>query len=387
MNKIRQIEISEKGEFCIISFNNERIARFHAVWLRDNAYDATTRHPKNQQRLITIGDIAPDMKINACNIINEFELEIKFYSPSKNLNETIKYHADFLWQNRYDKNHDYPEFSYPEYYELWDKNFLGELPRINYQDALNSEYLLYIWLANLRKYGFALMAGAPTASGSLIKIAELFSFVRHTNYGLWFEVRAEVNPNNLAYTNLGLQAHTDNPYRDPVPTMQILHALENSVNGGESIIVDGFAVAQKIYQENPEYFRLLSQYSAHFDYRGDDNTRLSAKFPIFEKNILGQLDKVRFNNRSAFAFCDIPFAVMGDYYQAYRRFAEYISDSTMMVEFKLNAGELFIVDNTRVLHARREFTGTGNRWLQGCYPDKDGFISKYTILNEKYGNK
>jgi len=35
----------------------------------------------------------------------------------------------------------------------------------------------------------------------------------------------------LAYTNLGIEPHTDNPYRDPVPTIQILYCLENSVRG------------------------------------------------------------------------------------------------------------------------------------------------------------
>ena len=74
-----------------------------------------------------------------------------------------------------------------------------------------------------------------------MEVAELFGYVRETNYGRWFEVSAEVNPSNLAYTNLGLQAHTDNPYRDPVPTLQFLACLENTVEGGDSIVVDGFA--------------------------------------------------------------------------------------------------------------------------------------------------
>ena len=69
----------------------------------------------------------------------------------------------------------------------------------------------------------------------------LFGYIRETNYGRWFDVRAEVNPTNLAYTSLGLQAHTDNPYRDPVPTLQILYCLESSVEGGDSYVVDGFA--------------------------------------------------------------------------------------------------------------------------------------------------
>ena len=103
----------------------------------------------------------------------------------------------------------------------------------------------------MRRYGFAVMTDVPTEPGTLCKVAELFGYVRETNYGRWFEVRAEVNPNNLAYTNLGLQAHTDNPYRDPVPTLQILACLENTVEGGDSIVVDGFKVAERLKAEEP----------------------------------------------------------------------------------------------------------------------------------------
>ena len=107
------------------------------------------------------------------------------------------------------------------------------------------------WLAAVRRYGFAVMTDTPTEPGTLCKVAELFGYVRETNYGRWFEVRAEVNPNNLAYTNLGLQAHTDNPYRDPVPTLQILACLENSVEGGDSIVVDGFKVVERLQGGEP----------------------------------------------------------------------------------------------------------------------------------------
>ena len=76
--------------------------------------------------------------------------------------------------------------------------------------------------------------------------------MRETNYGRWFEVRTEVNPTNLAYTGLGLQAHTDNPYRDPVPTLQVLWCIENSADGGDSMVVDGFAAALRLAEEDPE---------------------------------------------------------------------------------------------------------------------------------------
>ena len=118
----------------------------------------------------------------------------------------------------------------------------AERPIGSYTPISTDRRALGRWLAAVRRYGFAVLRDVPRESGTLCKVAELFGYVRETNYGRWFEVRAEVNPNNLAYTNLGLQAHTDNPYRDPVPTMQILACLENSVEGGDSIVVDGFKV-------------------------------------------------------------------------------------------------------------------------------------------------
>ena len=89
----------------------------------------------------------------------------------------------------------------------------------------------------------------------------------------------------------------------------------------------------------------------------------------------GELVGVRFNNRSLGAMTDVPFNKMDTYYAAYRRLGEIIDDEAMEVTFRLEPGEGFVVDNTRVLHARKGYSGEGRRWLQGCYCDKDGLRS------------
>ena len=71
---------------------------------------------------------------------------------------------------------------------------------------------------------------------------------------------------------------------------------------------------------------------------------------------------------------------MESYYAAYRRFGELVDDPGMEVSFKLSPGDSFIVDNTRVLHARKGYSGEGSRWLQGCYADKDGLLSTLAAL-------
>jgi gamma-butyrobetaine dioxygenase len=76
---------------------------------------------------------------------------------------------------------------------------------------------------------------------------------------------------------------------------------------------------------------------------------------------------------------------MEDYYAALRRFSEIIEDPAMEVSFRLQPGELFIVDNLRVLHARKAFSGSGRRWLQGCYADRDGLLSTLASIESEVG--
>ena len=74
---------------------------------------------------------------------------------------------------------------------------------------------------------------------------------------------------------------------------------------------------------------------------------------------------------------------MNNYYRAYRKFSDIINKDSMAINFKLNPGECFLVDNTRVLHSRASYSGAGSRWLQGCYVDKDGLLSTISTLESK----
>ena len=58
-------------------------------------------------------------------------------------------------------------------------------------------------------------------------------------------------------------------------------------------------------------------------------------------------------------------------------------DSKMEVTFKLEPQQLFVTDNTRVLHGRTGFSGAGNRWMQGAYADKDNLKSKIRVLQSQ----
>jgi len=377
---LTNVEIAEDGRTVELSWSGGKRGRFHAIWLRDNALDDKTRSPGNGQRLITILDIPAETWIDQATI-EHGELRLRFLPEGKD----VTFPSAWLSANSYDRQAPDTAGWTGETIRRWTKATMQDtLPLAGYAAAARHPAVLAGWLAAVRSYGFAVMDGLPTESGALCKVVDLFGYIRETNYGRWFEVRAEVNPSNLAYTNLGLQAHTDNPYRDPVPTLQVLACIENTVEGGESSVVDGFAVAAALQAENPEGFRLLSSCPARFEYAGSSGVRLQSKRPMIELGPDGELIAIRFNNRSLAATTDVPFADMEAYYAAYRRFAELIEDPAFEVTFKLEPGQAFIVDNTRVMHARKAFSGTGRRWLQGCYADKDGLLSTLAAIEHGF---
>ncbi len=372
-----QVDVDPNGGVLTLNAGDGAPLRFHAIWLRDNAWDDATRAPGNGQRLIALRDIPAGTRIVAATV-NANRVSVTFTPQDK----TVDYAIAWLQAHAYDRaERKLPGWT-ADAITTWDSGLNEAVPSGDFGTVHRDSSALRNWLSQVREYGFGKLVGGPIEPGVLLQVARLFGYVRETNYGVYFEVRTEVDPTNLAYTSLGLQAHTDNPYRDPAPTMQILYCLENSTRGGENMVVDGFRAAQRLRQENARWFELLANHCARFEYAGDAGVCLRSRRPMIELAPDGELVAVRFNNRCTAAITDVPFDAMADYYAAYRRFGEIIDDPAMEVRFKLSPGECFIVDNTRVLHARKGYSGAGKRWLQGCYPDKDGLLSTLAWLEQ-----
>jgi gamma-butyrobetaine dioxygenase len=370
--------LSDEGRILTLE-QDGKATRFHAIWLRDNAPDPAIRDAGNGQRLITMADLPADPRLTAAQA-EDGHIHCTFEDGL-----AVRFSPEWLFAHAYD-NSDSPEQGrLPSGAEAWDASLNTSVPTGDLNQMQTDQTALRDWLRAVRRYGFAKVTGVPTTPGALFEIVDLFGFVRETNYGRHFEVRTEVNPVNLAYTGLGLQAHTDNPYRDPVPTLQILACLENSAEGGENMVVDGFACARRLRAENPAMFDLLAGYPARFEYAGSKGVNLTSRRPMIELAPDGEITSIRFNARSAAPLTDVPFHDMPAYYAAWRRFSDIIDDTAMEVTFKLAPGEAFIVDNTRVLHARKGYSGEGTRWLQGCYADKDGLLSTLAALETDLG--
>ncbi|MGB5706339.1 MAG: TauD/TfdA family dioxygenase [Arenicellales bacterium] len=372
MPPLPAVKIIEDRRALALNWPDGEFHRYHGIWLRDNGQDSSSRDPYNGQKKFSVADLRIDLDIVNAKVADN-RLEIEFSDGTATW-------LDLEWL----KQHHYDRTERPKLINhaliSWDGELDTTTVSGSYSLITQSKPALSEWLRWIAVYGFAILKDVPDQPGKLFDVVDLFGFVRETNYGRLFEVRSEANPVNLAFTRDGLDPHTDNPYRDPVPTLQILHCIENDASGGESIVVDGFRCANILDQESPTRFNLLCQHSARFEYRGDGVSSLHACRPIIEVSPEGQLIAVRVNNRSSGPLTGVPYDNVPEFYAAHAHFSKITRRPELAVQFRLAPGELFIVDNTRVLHGRREYSETGSRWFQGAYADKDSLQSTIRMI-------
>ena len=270
---------------------------------------------------------------------------------------------------------------------LWSaRDFPAGPPQTPWQSYANSDAVRLRCLRGLLNTGFMVLTGVPEQPGAVLDVAATFGYVRETNYGRLFDVRVEATPANLANTGLPIGPHTDNPYRDPAPTIQLLHCLTNAASGGESGLLDGFRAAAQLRAEDPASFDCLTRTMVTFGYT-DATADLRATRPMIEVNPAGLIRGVRYNSRSMQPMRPRPGATpaaaaeeMREFYNAYRTFAAIMLRPYLTLRFDLAPGDCVIFDNTRVLHSRAGFAATGERHLQGCYSDLDGVESTVAVL-------
>jgi gamma-butyrobetaine dioxygenase len=342
---------------------DEQSVELAATWLRDACTDAASRDPVSGQRLFNITDVPADLAVRDATVTGE-ALEVVF-APG---GHRSRFEVAALFETAGAGPHDQRN---EDAKRLWPRaSDLGPVTRIPYADYLVDKRPA---LESVVRDGFVLLRDVPTHEGAVIEVAETFGFVRETNYGRLFDVRVEERATNLAFTGLSISPHTDNPYRDPVPTLQLLHCLTNAAAGGDSGLVDGFAAAARLREQHPDAFEVLTRTPVTYRFTSP-GTHLEAVAPQITLDATGRVREVRFNNRSMHVPA-LPAPEAEAFYTAYRTFAGLLLDPDAQATFRLDAGDCLVFDNTRLLHARTAFEASGGRHLQGTYADLDGLLS------------
>jgi gamma-butyrobetaine dioxygenase len=365
-----RVQLSAPDELSIALADGRRLA-VHPLWLRERCEDAVSMDAVTGQRLHDPSDLDLGLTLTAVTESVPGRFHVRFSDGHESDFDAAAILAEAALPPG---DHDCPK------HRLWDGRLL-DLPRAVWT-ARPEPQELADWTGRFLQYGFIIFSGVPTESGRVLEVAKTFGFSRVTNFGELFDVRSTPNASDLAYTSIHLDAHTDNPYRSPVPGVQLLHCLVNETRGGLSTLVDGFAVAEALRTRDPEAFRILSSTAIRFRYR-DAKTELVASAAPIDLDVTGRPRTIHFSPRLDFVPL-LPPETLTAYYRARQVFDRLLRASEFDLRFLLNAGDLVMFDNCRLLHGRTGFDpADGLRHLQGCYIDIDGPRSLYRVLRRR----
>lgn len=367
-----RLYISSPNELTIELGSGECFA-LHPIWLRERCRDKQSMDSRTGQRLYDPSDLDLELSLIAVTEPEAGRFRIRFSDGHE---------SEFLGRDILAEATIPPGSSGLPLPRKWNAA-TGQVRRFSWSGKPD-DARLNEWLVQFLEFGFVVFTGVPCKPRAILEVAEAFGFTRVTNFGALFEVRSTVEASDLAYTSLPLDPHTDNPYRDPVPGVQLLHCLVNETSGGLSTLVDGLAVAEALKNRDAEAYRLLACTPIRFRYQ-DATTEHVASTASIDLDVTGRVRTIHFSPRLDFVPLRPP-AELSAYYRARRAFDQLLRSPEFELRFLLEAGELLMMDNGRLLHGRTGFNpAEGVRHVLGCYIDIDGPRSLYRVVRRRLG--
>ncbi len=364
-----KIELKDNKIFLNTGDFKEEI---HPFWLRERVDGPEFLDQGTQQRLFDPSSMNCEIAVDKAKISDGF-IEIHFNDGVNSKIDLNKLASEFSKKDTVIKSINKIK---------WDST-LKNVKNFDFKENFFESKEMYDLLVSFYEYGFVIIKNVPTKDNFIVKFANSIGSVRRTNFGEHFNVKSKSKPNDLAYTTLHLSPHTDNPYRNPVPCIQLLHCIENQVSGGFSTLVDGYTITERLKIENPEFYKILSEVKVKFKFI-DKNVILEDWSELIQLDEENNFKQVRFSPRLDY----VPILEKNKldlYYKARKNLSDLYNSEKNRIEFKLMPKDLMMMDNYRVLHGRTKFNPKeGKRFLQGCYIDFDSTEGKLRHLKRKF---
>jgi len=376
--------VSFSPRLLTVHWKDGRVSRYHSIWLRENAADDTTINPATRERILDLSSLPAWPEIAGAEIDAAGALCVDFTPEDRRL----RFHPGWLRANDYDQQHD--KAADPEAPLVPVTTWLGgpdggpdTLDATGLletaPDSEAEEAMLAPALESVLGKGLVRLRNLPTEPGSLSAIAGRIGPMRPTNFGALFDVKAKPDPDSNAYTSIALPPHVDLPTREYHPGLQMLHCLENSVEGGQAVMLDGFAIAEALRDHYPQAWATLTRVRWRYA-----NTAKTTDYvwhePMIRLDARGELLEVRIADFLRGPL-DAAFEDIEPAYEALMTLQRLLRDPAFAIRFTYRPGDLVIFDNRRLLHARDAFEGqSGHRWLQGCYMERDEIRSRYRMV-------
>jgi gamma-butyrobetaine dioxygenase len=268
--------------------------------------------------------------------------------------------------------------------------FATQMPQMDYKE-LEDDYGVWKWLKNVNEYGVCLLHGVPCTKEDGLEVSKkICPYLQETFYGGLTELKVEDSAISVSYGHGALEPHQDMPEYESYTGITLIHCLRNDrcVAEGESVIVDGLAVVEKLRKTHPHYFDTLVRVPATFhriNHTWDRPIHMVYKTPHIHLNGHGQVIMMRWSTHH-----DGPLQVNEEdvepYYEAYAYLAKAIMyDKECQFHHRLEPGDMFTLNNHRMLHGRMKIQlNGGTRHLANFSLNIDEFKSTFHWLCTKY---
>lgn len=201
-----------------------------------------------------------------------------------------------------------------------------------------------------------------------------------------WEITQKVGATSISYDHdKFLNGHTDQSV-PPNGLPGIVLSINYVTGKGANTLVDGFPIAEKIRQIDPEAFDLLCryEYSAERDFIGSRADSAQKHFrslivlrknKIFETDDENRMKKIMYNEVFRLPVA-LPYELFPKWFAALALFNSLINDPDFKRTIPMQQGSMLLMNNWRVLHGRAAGMASVDRKIVGGTITRESFFSK-----------
>lgn len=368
--------VTRNDSSLTVEWENGESGLFHYMWLRDCCYCETCGDCHSSLRSYVPGldtlNIRPQTVTWSAD-----ELNIVWEGSG----HCSSYRSDWLNAHRYD---DKARAVRRLEFTCWNAATAITPASFDFASVNTEPEARLILQKRLLTHGFVVVRNGPAERNGALAFAELCGEVTQSTYGAVFDLALANKAGTAGTTLRAIPPHSDEAFAYTPPGIEVLACIRPAEDGGDSIIVDGIGIAQKLRQQYPSDFDLLAKWNHHYVRFNPGKIDLRAQAPVIALDDDGEISGIRLHSRAS-APLDLPESVMEDYLIAYHRLCALMMAPENQIRSCLEAGDAIIFDNHRVLHARGEFSDR-QRFLQICGVTREKFHESFRLLAAQLGD-
>lgn len=376
-NQHQAVEVIARGSRLQVSWDDAHVSEYPGIWLINACDCDACGSTRSAVRHRKITDVAARPAICAASIDVEGNIVIDW--GDEHLSR-----FDARWLRSHCPSAE-ERARRQAGVKVWDESIANNLPYMDYATVARDADEHLRFLESIYQSGFVILQNVPAQREQTEQVASLVGLLKMSNYGI-YELEAKPVAQIVGDTAIPLNLHTDEPYRIDVPAITLFHVIEQSPAGGASTMADGLHLAQKLAQQDPAAFELLCRVPARFHRVLNEGRWFDNSAPVISRDSEGRVSGIRLLDRGM-APVDTALDDIEPFYDALRKLLELVYAGCGMITFKLNAGEMLVFNNQRLMHGRSAFDpNSGNRHVRSCHVDLDEFHSSLRMAYQKAGS-